>query len=134
MPRKKPVAGATEDKPRAAAKQKRPARPRRAAPENSIPPADVEESPFGSAGRFAGHLIDSQKNLLKAGLRALKGDTKAGSRGAWPLVTLEEVFDQRVAAALERLGVPTAAQLAQLADRVEKLTRRVEALSRKLGR
>ena len=41
---------------------------------------------------------------------------------------LEDVFDQRVASALERMGIPTAKELAKLRDQVEVLTKRVADL------
>ena len=44
---------------------------------------------------------------------------------------LEDVFDQRVASALERMGIPTARELARLRDRVEQLSQQVNELKSK---
>ena len=41
---------------------------------------------------------------------------------------LEDVFDQRVASALERMGIPTARELARLREQVETLSRSVGEL------
>ena len=41
---------------------------------------------------------------------------------------LEDVFDQRVASALARIGIPTAKELARLRDQVEQLSRQVDVL------
>jgi len=42
---------------------------------------------------------------------------------------LEKVFEQRVARALSRLGVPTSDEIAKLSDRVAELNKRVRELS-----
>ena len=41
---------------------------------------------------------------------------------------LEDVFDQRVASALARMGIPTAKELARLQEQVERLSGEVDAL------
>lgn len=44
---------------------------------------------------------------------------------------LEKVFEQRVARALSRLGVPTSEEIRELSDRVAELNKRVTELARK---
>lgn len=44
---------------------------------------------------------------------------------------LEKVFEQRVARALSRLGVPTSEEIRELSDRVAELNKRVTDLARK---
>lgn len=44
---------------------------------------------------------------------------------------LEKVFEQRVARALSRLGVPTSEEIRELSDRVAELNRRVTDLAKK---
>jgi poly(hydroxyalkanoate) granule-associated protein len=44
---------------------------------------------------------------------------------------LEKVFEQRVARALSRLGVPTSDEIRELSDRVAELNKRVTELARK---
>ena len=44
---------------------------------------------------------------------------------------LEKVFEQRVARALSRLGVPTSEEIRELSDRVAELNKRVSDLARK---
>ena len=41
---------------------------------------------------------------------------------------LEDVFDQRVASALERMGIPTARELAKLREQVDALSKQVSEL------
>ena len=41
---------------------------------------------------------------------------------------LEDVFDQRVASALARIGIPTAKELARLKKQVEQLSRQIDEL------
>ncbi|MFO1196013.1 MAG: phasin family protein [Burkholderiaceae bacterium] len=76
--------------------------------------------------------------MLEAGIKALTLAKERTTSGAGNVVAslmdpfgfrkLEEVFDQRVASALERLGVPSARSLADLVERMEKLCERVEQL------
>jgi len=44
---------------------------------------------------------------------------------------LENIFEERVARALEKLGMPSAAEVAALQARIDALTAQVEALQRK---
>jgi poly(hydroxyalkanoate) granule-associated protein len=70
-------------------------------------------------GGLAGGLAD------KVSAMADQVGAKAGAQ--WD--KLESIFEQRTARALERLGVPTSADLARLAQRVDTLTAAVEALT-----
>ena len=65
----------------------------------------------------AEHLLDARKSLLNKGLRALT-----------PLPAFEDVLDQRIAAALRRLGYPDPAEVARLREQVTELQQRLEAL------
>ena len=80
-------------------------------------PPDKPRSPSQQALRAAEQLIDVQKTLLNKGLRALT-----------PLSAFEEVFDQRVAAALQRLGYADPAEVARLREQVADLQRRLDLL------
>jgi hypothetical protein len=53
---------------------------------------------------------------------------EAAALAAQPWDRLETIFDERVARAMARLGLPTAAQFATLQRRVEELTARLDAL------
>ena len=55
--------------------------------------------------------------------------TEASSKAAGAWDRLETVFEDRVGRAVSRLGVPTKADVAKLASRVEELTRTVQKLS-----
>ena len=57
--------------------------------------------------------------------------TESWQRG---LRRLEEVFDERVASALERLGIPSAAALARLERKIDELAVDLHALSRQRGK
>ena len=65
----------------------------------------------------AGQLLDARQALLNKGLRALT-----------PLPAFEDVLDQRVAAALRRLGFPDAVELARMREQITDLQQRLEAL------
>lgn len=87
-------------------------------------PASPEPVPEAGAGqralRAAGQLLDVQKTLLNKGLRALT-----------PLPAFEDVFDQRVAAALKRLGYPDPEELGRLRAQVEALQGRLDGTAPK---
>jgi poly(hydroxyalkanoate) granule associated protein phasin len=139
MARKIPV----DDLPARAARKTAasPAKPRTrraAAPALEAPPAEPEAT--------------GARALIRAGLKALgdvRGDMVArqtrifelllgiGQSPAWsaaskslaearaaadPFSKFEDVFDQRVARSLERLGMPSPQALRELADRIEALT------------
>jgi len=55
------------------------------------------------------------------------GKVRESAQSNWD--KLEKVFEQRVARALSRLGVPTSDEISQLSDRVAELNKRVRALS-----
>lgn len=75
--------------------------------------------PGQRALRAAGQILGAQKTLLDKSLRVLT-----------PLPAFEDVFDQRVAAALQRLGLPDPAELARLRDEVDQLKQQIGALDR----
>lgn len=80
--------------------------------------------------RAAVQIIDAQKTLLRAGLRVLRVDLEPAAPKAAPPQTLEEVFDRRVAGALQRLGMPDATQFAQWTERLEAIEAQLDALRR----
>lgn len=55
------------------------------------------------------------------------GKVRESAQSNWD--KLEKVFEQRVARALSRLGVPTSDEIKQLSDRVAELNKEVRALS-----
>ena len=61
-------------------------------------------------------MLDARQSLLNKGLRALT-----------PLPAFEDVLDQRVAAALRRLGFPDAVELARMREQITDLQQRLEA-------
>ena len=56
-------------------------------------------------------------------------DVRKSAQTNWD--KLEKVFEQRVARALSRLGVPTSDEIRELSDRVAELNKRVTELARK---
>jgi poly(hydroxyalkanoate) granule-associated protein len=100
---------------------------------------------FASARRDPGGAFES---LIRDGL-ALQARSRAAAdervqaahhdlagRTAQSWDRLERIFEQRIAAALERVGVPSAAQLQALGERVDALTatvRELEAAARALA-
>ncbi|MET0165179.1 MAG: phasin family protein, partial [Vicinamibacterales bacterium] len=74
-------------------------------------------------------ILQAQRKLLSAGIDSLSHDTAGrphvkGVPG--PLQDgfrrLEQVFDDRVAAALQRIGMPSAETLRELIERVDRLS------------
>ncbi len=55
------------------------------------------------------------------------GKVRESAQSNWD--KLEKVFEQRVARALSRLGVPTSEEISKLSDRVAELNKRVRELS-----
>jgi poly(hydroxyalkanoate) granule-associated protein len=64
-------------------------------------------------------------------MTGVANDLGARATGQWD--KLETIFEDRVAKALHRLGVPTTAQLEVLSRQIEALTKTVEKLSAKPG-
>ena len=60
-------------------------------------------------------------------LSSVAGEFQKQATGAWD--KLEAVFEQRVERALDRLGMPSSKEIAQLTKKVEHLTAAVNALS-----
>jgi len=110
---------------------RKPARSRAAAASPAAAPIAVPAHPPKASESGAA-------SVLEAGIKALTLAKERTTSGAGNVVAslmdpfgfrkLEEVFDQRVASALERLGVPSARSLADLVERMEKLCERVEQL------
>lgn len=79
-------------------------------------------------------------SMLESGIQALARARKQAESGPAKVMAslidpfgfrkLEDVFDQRVAGALERLGWPNAAALAELLREVEDLRKRVARLEK----
>lgn len=139
--------------PKAPAPPQKPAPARKAAVARKKAPAAEAVQPAGKA--------EGAEALLRAGLKALgnvrndvvKHHTNAierllgiqrdagGDRPAAPLGfggldtfglrKFEDVFDQRVATALQRLGLPSAQELQALRDEVQQLRAQLDALQRK---
>ena len=91
---------------------------------------------------MARRLIDAQRGLWQAGVsrlqRAGESAFPGGSDGISNAVQggikkLEDVFDQRVIAALLRAGMPTVEELQRLGLRVEKLSEQLTDLSKRVG-
>ena len=76
-------------------------------------------------------MLQVQRKLLSAGIDSLSHDATAAGRPQMKGVTgplqdgfrkLEQVFDDRVAAALQRIGMPSAETLRELIERVDRLS------------
>ncbi|MEE4304422.1 phasin family protein [Wenzhouxiangella sediminis] len=96
---------------------------------------------IGESNKLFDRLVKEGGKLEGRG-RKMASDTVSGVRGDvesrvgkvrdsaqsnWD--KLEKVFEQRVARALSRLGVPTSDEIKQLSDRVAELNKQVRALS-----
>ena len=129
---------------RAAPAKKAPAAARKTAPRKAAPAASKKPAEPGKA-----------EVLLRAGLKALDnvrndvakrqanviegllgiGQGKVPSLGldSFGIRKFEDVFDQRVASALQRLGMPDAAEVQALRDEVAQLRERVAQLEAGAG-
>ena len=76
-------------------------------------------------------MLHVQRKLLSAGIDSLSSEAMAAGRPQMKGVTgplqdgirkLEQVFDDRVAAALQRIGMPSAETLRALIERVDRLS------------
>lgn len=81
-------------------------------------------------GNVRNDVVKRQTNVIEGLLGIHKGDASADSpaaaRGfagldAFGIRKFEDVFDQRVATALQRLGIPTAQEVKALRDEVQQL-------------
>ncbi len=81
----------------------------------------------------------SSKHLLHAGLSALSlpraesavADGLSKIADSFGFKKLEDVFDQRVASALQRIGIPSAKELARLIEKVDALSALVKSTKTK---
>lgn len=103
--------------------------------------AQAEGSKVFDALVAEGQIIDAQMkkaasetaDQVKDGLAAVKdkvGEIRDKATDGWS--KLEEVFQARVAQALNRLGVPTHADIQQLREQVERLTQNIQQLNQAL--
>ena len=99
-------------------------RDRHPGPDRAAAPPDPAPAPATGTGqralRAAGQLLDAQRALVKRSMRVLT-----------PLSAFEDVFDQRVAAALLRLGWPAPGEVQALRAQVAELQRQPDAVGRK---
>ena len=93
-------------------------------------------------GKLFDSLVEEGAKLEKRTKQAAE-DTAEGVRGKVEDVKgkasegmgrLEQVFEERVARALNRLGVPTADDVAAMTRRIEELNAHLEALKKEKGR
>lgn len=104
---------------------------------------DTRSKVVGESSKLFDRLVKEGSKLENKG-RKLASDTVGGVRGDvesrvgkvresaqsnWD--KLEKVFEQRVARALSRLGVPTSDEINQLSKRVAELNKRVSELAKK---
>ena len=124
---KKTARGARRAANKPANKQARSTRARTAAPE-----AD-DESTGGPFGASISRLFDLQRKVLRAGSVAARNAVdnpasklvKDGVTGSLQggLRKLEQVFDERVASALDRMGMPSPEALRDMCAKVDALTK-----------
>ncbi len=104
---------------------------------------DTSRKVLGESSKLFERLVEEGSKLENKG-RKLATDAVGGVRGDvernldkvresaqsnWD--KLEKVFEQRVARALARLGVPTSDEISKLSDRVAELNKRVAELAKK---
>jgi len=134
---------------------KRKAAPRKAAPAAKAPPADTAAAGTNKAeallraglkalDNVRNDVAKRQANVIEGllgighGKADVAGAKAALTRGFPSLDTFgirkfEDVFDQRVATALQRLGMPSAEEVQALRDEVAQLRERLAALEKPSG-
>ena len=125
-------------KTRAAKPAKSSPRAKTALARNAPAAADKASRPINSGGTTrtakpsdADSAVASPGKLLRAGLSALSlpraesavADGLSRIADSFGLKKLEDVFDNRVAAAMERMGYPSAKELRKLEDQVTELAK-----------
>jgi poly(hydroxyalkanoate) granule-associated protein len=73
-------------------------------------------------------LVDKGREVNGAGLASLDSVKNARRKAEDTFAHLQKLVDARVAAALQRLGVPTKAEIADLSRRIEQLTKAIDDL------
>lgn len=134
---KKTKKATTRAKPRATKTRARRATHADAQGTSSVTSSNKSDSMLGSFGQPLSKMLAFQRSLLKASAgaamsavdnpasRLVTGGVTGSLQGG--LKKLEEVFDERVAAALARMGMPSPALLQELIDRVDALTETLNA-------
>ncbi|SEA54188.1 phasin family protein [Variovorax sp. YR216] len=92
-------------------------------------------------GNVRDDVVKHQTNVIETLLGVPKGSNAGGRSGAvraFPALDIglrkfEDVFDQRVAAAMQRLGLPGAQEVHALREQVRLLQERIEQLERGAG-
>lgn len=96
---------------------------------------------FGESSKFFDRLVKEGNKLEGKGRKAASetvsgvredvesrvGKVRESAQSNWD--KLEKVFEQRVARALSKMGVPTSDEISQLSNRVAELNKRVRELS-----
>ncbi|MDB5731557.1 MAG: poly(hydroxyalkanoate) granule-associated protein [Variovorax sp.] len=73
----------------------------------------------------------AEETLAQAQNRMAGIASEFGTRAAGQWGKLENIFEDRVARALEKLGMPSAAEMAALRTRIDELNARIEVLERR---
>ncbi|MGJ7510425.1 phasin family protein [Variovorax sp. GT1P44] len=131
--KKKPAAPATKAAPaKKAAPRKRAAPKKAAAPETIAQEAAVSQEQAGAKGLLRAGLkalgtvrddvVKRQTNVIES----LLGMGKPPVLDTFGIRKFEDVFDQRVATALERLGMPTAQEIQELREQMRQVLEHLE--------
>jgi poly(hydroxyalkanoate) granule-associated protein len=85
--------------------------------------------------KAANDAVDGVKGDVESRVGRVRGDVesrveKVREQAQTNWDKLEKVFEQRVARALSRLGVPTSDEISELSDRVAELNKRVAAMNK----
>jgi poly(hydroxyalkanoate) granule-associated protein len=81
----------------------------------------------GTASLFS-LLVEKGQEMERAGLSPARGVTGAVSAADQAWTRIQHVIDAQVTAALQRLGVPTREEIADLNRRIDRLTASIESL------
>ena len=121
---------ATPRKRAAAVKKKAAA----AAPQKQAGSQGLLRAGLKALGQVRDDVVKRQTNVIESllGIGQPKGDAAASARGfgleSFGIRKFEDVFDQRVATALQRLGMPTAQEIQELRAQMKQLLEHLERI------
>lgn len=132
---KKPPAKKTAPRKKAAPAKKAASAKKAAAPGKQAGAQGLLRAGLKALGNVRDDVVKRQTNVIESllGIGQPKGD--AAPRGfaleSFGIRKFEDVFDQRVATALQRLGMPTAQEIQELREQMKRLLEHLERIESK---
>jgi hypothetical protein len=131
--KKAAAAGKTTAPPRKTASRKQAAPSKKAAaPGEKAAPQGLLRAGLKALGNVRDDVVKRQSNVIESllGIGQSKGDAPPRGFGleSFGIRKFEDVFDQRVATALQHLGMPTSQDIQELREQMRQLLERLERI------